>query len=137
VIFKKAWMEMMKTALCQQHYRLKHTYFDPFPLHMVMKTSPLKYMSNEQWNDLVDSWKNPKTHGIFLCKYQTLDLDMILCHMSYIYSIFDVRDKSKEQRQQRQHSVPSNYWLPELRGLHHLSTSVIHFGQYVSSISCH
>jgi hypothetical protein len=53
-------MEMMKTAVHQQCYRLKHTYFDPFPLHMVMKTSPLKCMSNEQWNNLVESWKNPK-----------------------------------------------------------------------------
>jgi hypothetical protein len=55
-------------------------------------------MSNEQWNNLVDSWKNPKKHGMFLCKYQTLDLYMILCHLSYMYSIFYVGDMSKEQR---------------------------------------
>jgi hypothetical protein len=55
VIVKKACMEMMKTAIHQQRYRLKHTSFDPFPLHMVMKTSLLKCMSNEQWNRLVDS----------------------------------------------------------------------------------
>jgi hypothetical protein len=51
-------MEMMKTIVCQQRYMLKQTYFDPFSLHLVTKTSPLKCMSNEQWNDLVDSWKN-------------------------------------------------------------------------------
>jgi hypothetical protein len=60
VIVKKACMEMMKTVVRQQRYRLKHTYFDHFSLHMVMKTSPLKCMSNEQWNNLVDSRKNPK-----------------------------------------------------------------------------
>jgi hypothetical protein len=37
-------------------------------------------------------------HGMSLCKYQTLDLYMILCHLSYIYSDFDVGDISKEQR---------------------------------------
>jgi hypothetical protein len=37
-------------------------------------------------------------HGMFLYKYQTLDLDMILCHLSYMYSVFDVGDMSKEQR---------------------------------------
>jgi hypothetical protein len=54
-IVKKACMEMMKTVVRQQCYRLKHTYFDPFALCMVTKTSPLKCMSNEQWNNLVDS----------------------------------------------------------------------------------
>jgi hypothetical protein len=47
--------------------------------------------------------------GMFLCKYQTLDLYMILCHLFYIYSIFDVGDMSQEQKQQRQCSVSSNY----------------------------
>jgi hypothetical protein len=58
-------MEMMKTDVCQQCYRLKHTYFDPFPQHIVMKTSSLKCMSNEQWNYLVDSRKNPKSMVCF------------------------------------------------------------------------
>jgi hypothetical protein len=51
---------MMKAVVRQQRYKLKQTYFYPFPLHMVTKTSLLKFMSNEQWNDLVDLWKNPK-----------------------------------------------------------------------------
>jgi hypothetical protein len=50
MIVKKACMEIMKTDVHQQRYRLKQTYFDPFPLHMVTKTSPLKFMSNEQCN---------------------------------------------------------------------------------------
>jgi hypothetical protein len=58
-------MEMMKTVVRQQHYRLKHAYFDPFTQHMVMKTSPLKCTSNEKWNNLVDSWKNPKNMVCF------------------------------------------------------------------------
>jgi hypothetical protein len=48
-------MEMMKIVVPQKCYRLKRAYFDPFPLHMVTKTSLLKCMSSEQCNDLVDS----------------------------------------------------------------------------------
>jgi hypothetical protein len=36
--------------------------------------------------------KESQKHGMFLCKYQTLDLYMILCHLSYIYFVFDVGD---------------------------------------------
>uniref|UniRef100_A0A0A9GH36 Uncharacterized protein n=1 Tax=Arundo donax TaxID=35708 RepID=A0A0A9GH36_ARUDO len=50
---------MMKSALCQQRYRLKKKYFDPLPLNMVSKTSPVKSMSDEQWNQLVEVWMNP------------------------------------------------------------------------------
>ncbi|KAL6602752.1 hypothetical protein ACP70R_043113 [Stipagrostis hirtigluma subsp. patula] len=57
---KKACTEMMKSALRQQRYRLKKTYFDPFPLHLVRKNSPIKAMTDQQWNDLVEYWKNPK-----------------------------------------------------------------------------
>jgi hypothetical protein len=51
---------MMKSAVRQQRYRLKQEYFDPFPLHLVTKTSPVKCMSNEQWLQLLESWKSPK-----------------------------------------------------------------------------
>jgi hypothetical protein len=65
-------------------------------------------------------------HGMSLCKYQTLDLYMILCHLSDIYFIFDVGDMSKEQRQQRQCSVPSNNRLPELHSLFEKSCKYIY-----------
>ncbi|CAO2207887.1 unnamed protein product [Urochloa humidicola] len=59
-IIKKACIEMMKIAVRQQRYRLKQTFFDPFPLHLVMKTSPVKCMTDKQWIDLVESWKTPE-----------------------------------------------------------------------------
>jgi hypothetical protein len=65
-------MEVMRTDAHQECYRLKHTYFDPFALHMVMKTSPFKCMCNEQWNNLVDSWKNPKTMVSFFVNTKLL-----------------------------------------------------------------
>ncbi|BAS79446.1 Os02g0583500 [Oryza sativa Japonica Group] len=57
---KMACTEMMKSAVRQQRYRLKQKYFDPFPLHLVTKTSPVKFMSNEQWTQLLESWKSPQ-----------------------------------------------------------------------------
>jgi hypothetical protein len=51
---------MMKNAIRQQRHRLKKQYFDPFPLHLVSKSSPIKSMTDEQWNDLVESWKRQK-----------------------------------------------------------------------------
>ncbi|KAG2640650.1 hypothetical protein PVAP13_2KG113632 [Panicum virgatum] len=57
---EKACSQMMKNALRQQRYRLNKKYFDPFPLHMVRKTSPIKSVSDKQWNDLVEYWKDPK-----------------------------------------------------------------------------
>jgi len=39
---------------------LKKEFFDPFPLHLVPKTSPVKSTSNAEWIALVEMWKNPK-----------------------------------------------------------------------------
>jgi hypothetical protein len=63
---KKACIEMMKSAVRQQRYRLKQDYFDHFPLHLVTKTSPVKCMTNEQWIQLLESWKSPKKMVCFL-----------------------------------------------------------------------
>jgi hypothetical protein len=108
---------MIKIIVHQQWYRLKHTYFDPFPMHMVMKTSPLKCMSTGQCYNLVDSWKNPKN---MVCLF--VNTKLLTCTWYYATCLtyilfFDVGDMSKEQRHQRQCSVPSNNWLAELRGL--------------------
>ncbi|CAD6267467.1 unnamed protein product [Miscanthus lutarioriparius] len=65
VTVKKACREMMKSAVRQQRYRLKQEYFDPFPLHLVTKTS-LKCMTNEQWIKLLELWKSPKKMVCFL-----------------------------------------------------------------------
>ncbi|XP_040254793.1 uncharacterized protein [Aegilops tauschii subsp. strangulata] len=61
---RKACTEMLKRATRQQRYRLKKEYFDPHPLHFVTRTSPVPSMTDEQWNELVESWKDPKKMGI-------------------------------------------------------------------------
>uniref|UniRef100_K3YZM4 Uncharacterized protein n=1 Tax=Setaria italica TaxID=4555 RepID=K3YZM4_SETIT len=57
-IVRKGCLEM-QYAVRQQRHRLKQKKFDPFPLNLVTKTSPVKSTSNEQWIDLVESWKTP------------------------------------------------------------------------------
>jgi len=59
-IVKNGCLEMMKSAVRQQRHKLKKEFFDPFPLHLVCKTSPVKVMNDKQWIELVESWKTPK-----------------------------------------------------------------------------
>ena len=63
---------MMKLAVRQQRSKLKKEFFDPFPLHLVMKTSPVHSMSDKQWIDLVESWKTPKKWYVFFPKTELL-----------------------------------------------------------------
>lgn len=56
----KACTQMMQSVVRQQRYRLKQKYFDPFPLNLVTRVSPVKSMTDDQWNALVESSKNPK-----------------------------------------------------------------------------
>ena len=83
---------MMKNALRQQRHRLKKKYFDPFPLHMVRKISPIKLVSDKQWNDLVEYWKDPKRMVCMSLK-TSIALFMLLWHVPYMYIVFDVGGK--------------------------------------------
>ncbi|WVZ61414.1 hypothetical protein U9M48_011293 [Paspalum notatum var. saurae] len=58
--YQRACVTMMKKGIRQQRYKLKKKYFDPFPLHLVPTTSPIPHMTDEQWGDLVNSWKEHK-----------------------------------------------------------------------------
>jgi hypothetical protein len=52
---------MMKTAVRQQRHRLKEIFFDPFPLHLVTRTSPMNPpTSDDEWLRLVEAWKKPE-----------------------------------------------------------------------------
>ncbi|KAG2583020.1 hypothetical protein PVAP13_6KG196806 [Panicum virgatum] len=59
-VVKNGCLEMMKSAVRQQRHKLKKDFFDPFPLHLVPKTSPVKSTTNDEWIALVEMWKNPK-----------------------------------------------------------------------------
>ena len=93
---------MMKLAVRQQRHRLKKKYFDPFPLHSVRKTSPVKCMDNQQWLDLVESWMDPKKWSISSSQpnsclvYATLARALITCKL---YLMQETCEKNKENRE--------------------------------------
>ena len=62
---RKACTQMLKGAIRQQRYRLKQKYFDPFPLNLATKTSPVRSMTDDQWNELAESWKDPQKWYIY------------------------------------------------------------------------
>ncbi|CAL5094460.1 unnamed protein product [Urochloa decumbens] len=96
-IVKKGCLAMMKNAVRQQRYKLKKEFFDPFPLHSVSTTS-VKEMSNEQWIELVETWKTPKKmehcrknkdnraevkfHQATGCRSYPVVIENLICHYS-------------------------------------------------------
>jgi hypothetical protein len=70
-------------------------YFDPFPLHLVRKTSPIRSMTNEQWNDLEEYWKNPKKMVHFVLKAKLLLIHATLTHALHAFC-FDIGHVSEE-----------------------------------------
>jgi hypothetical protein len=57
---KKVCVAMMKRAVRQLRYKLKKKHFHPYPLHLVLKTSPVQCMTDVQWIKLVEHWKDEK-----------------------------------------------------------------------------
>ncbi|CAN6371563.1 unnamed protein product [Urochloa humidicola] len=59
-VVKYGCLEMMKSSIRNQRHRVKKEFFDPFPLHLVPKKSPLTATTDKDWLDLVEMWKTPK-----------------------------------------------------------------------------
>jgi hypothetical protein len=57
---RRACVAHLKRAIHQQRYKLKNKYFDPYPLHLVLKKSPISFMSDVEWIKLVEYWKDEK-----------------------------------------------------------------------------
>ncbi|CAO1948917.1 unnamed protein product [Urochloa humidicola] len=91
---------MMKDGVRQQRHRLKKDHFDPFPLHLVSKTSPVKSMNDEQWLALVESWKSPKTlHECDINKDNRSKVQFPQATGSQSYEVFieNIGDKYKDE----------------------------------------
>jgi len=50
----------MRSAIKNLRYRLKKKYFNGVPANEIRTTSPVDYMSNAQWRDLIAKWSDPK-----------------------------------------------------------------------------
>ncbi|CAL4916466.1 unnamed protein product [Urochloa decumbens] len=59
-VIKEGCLGMMKIAIRNQRHRLKEEHFDPYPLHLVTKTSPVTSTSDEEWLKLVEYWSTAK-----------------------------------------------------------------------------
>ncbi|TVU25401.1 hypothetical protein EJB05_27896 [Eragrostis curvula] len=97
---EKACEEMMKKAIRQQRYKLKKEFFDPFPLHMVSKTSPIKSMTHEQWADLVETWSTPRKMEI--CQKNKENRGLVQFHQttgsqSYMVLVENLGDKYDDE----------------------------------------
>eukprot|EP00267_Zea_mays_P057129 XP_023157165.1 uncharacterized protein LOC103639934 [Zea mays] len=57
---KEACTDMLRSAVKNQCYRLKQKYFNGVPANEIMITSPVSYMTDEQWRALVAKWSDPK-----------------------------------------------------------------------------
>lgn len=57
---KEACTDMLRSAVKNQRYRLKQKYFNGVPANEISTTSPVSYMTDEQWRALVAKWSDPK-----------------------------------------------------------------------------
>ena len=57
---KDACVDVLKCGLRQMRYRLKKNYFDGVLANEVSTTSPIPYMDNVEWRNLVAKWSDPK-----------------------------------------------------------------------------
>ncbi|KAL5647139.1 hypothetical protein ACJX0J_041494, partial [Zea mays] len=61
---KEACTDMLRSAVKNQCYRLKQKYFNGVPANEISTTSPVSYMTDEQWRALVAKWSDPKNMEI-------------------------------------------------------------------------
>ncbi|CAD6267906.1 unnamed protein product [Miscanthus lutarioriparius] len=95
-----AYISRVVKVVRQQRYKLKKRYFDALPLHLVPKTSPVDTMTNEQWDKLVEHWKNEKK--MVTCEKNRENRSKVQFHQttgsrSYEMQIVDLADKYKNE----------------------------------------
>ncbi|XP_020397787.1 uncharacterized protein [Zea mays] len=61
---KEVCTDMLRSAVKNQRYRLKQKYFNGVPANEISTTSPVSYMTDEQWRALVAKWSDPKNMEI-------------------------------------------------------------------------
>jgi hypothetical protein len=59
-VVRRACVAHLKRAVCQQRYKLKKKYFDPYPLHLVLKKSHISFTSDVERLKLVEQRKDEK-----------------------------------------------------------------------------
>jgi len=58
---KSACESVFKTGIRQMRYKLKQQYFVGIPADEIRTTSPVSYMTDEEWCKLVEKWSNARS----------------------------------------------------------------------------
>ena len=82
---------MMKKAIRRHRYHLKRLYFNPFLLHLVRKSSPLR-------NELIESWATPKKMVCFVLKVCLLYANLDACLTWMLFTVQETSELSKTNR---------------------------------------
>jgi hypothetical protein len=69
---KAAMTDLMRSVIKNQRYQLKKTYFNGVPANEIRTTSPVLYMSDGEWRELVAKWSDPK------------NMVWVSCHLLFI-----------------------------------------------------
>jgi hypothetical protein len=64
---EEACYSVFQSGIRQQRYKLKQKYFNGIPADQIRTTSPVPYMTDVQWNQLVEKWSNPKNMVCPIC----------------------------------------------------------------------
>jgi hypothetical protein len=67
----EACTDMMRTVVKNQRYRLKAKYFNGVPANEIRTTSPVDFMTDEEWRALVAKWSDPKNMVCYLFIYSS------------------------------------------------------------------
>lgn len=64
---KDACYSVFQDKVKNWRYKLKKKYFSGIPVDQIRTTSPVSYMTDAQWNDLVQKWLDPKNMVCCIC----------------------------------------------------------------------
>jgi hypothetical protein len=71
--------DVMRSLVKNQRYKLKKQYFNGVPANEITRTSPVDFMTDVEWRELVAFWSDPKNmvHSFFIFPNFSKSLQMI------------------------------------------------------------
>jgi hypothetical protein len=85
---EEACIDLIRKVVKNQRYRLKKQYFNGVPANEIRTTSPVDFMTDEEWMDLVKKWSDPKNmvcslfHLTFLYRFAN---DLIILNIVWFH----------------------------------------------------
>ena len=79
---KDACQKHLQNGVQQFRYNLKKKFFDERPLCEVPTKSPARNMTDDEWRDLIEHWKDPRNMVSLL-----LNIEVVVFYM-HMYSVY-------------------------------------------------